>query len=272
MNVSWDTSIDDIENREEVYNFKNAEDFANFVSETNNNPALNSCFDDENEDLNKACNHWLSLLNTIIRKCFRKIRLKKVMKDKELEKLFEKKEELKTFLSLNENSHSEYYDKQEELDNVIEDIAEKCAKKNSDLVKKYLGDKDDGLAGFNQAKTWALKKKLSPKNTEEPPAAKKDAKGNLITDRKLLENLYMDTYVERLKPNDIFPGLEKLEAMKEYLFNLRYEACKTKKTEGWTKDDLNIVFKSLKNNKARDSHGHVYEIFKSGGDDLQIQC
>ena len=56
MNVSWDTSIDDIENREEVYNFKNDEDFAKFVRETNNNPALNSCFDDDNEELNKACN------------------------------------------------------------------------------------------------------------------------------------------------------------------------------------------------------------------------
>ena len=70
MNVSWDTSIDDIENREEVYNFKNDEDFAKFVRETNNNPELNSCFDDDNEGLNKACNRWLSLLNNIIRKCF----------------------------------------------------------------------------------------------------------------------------------------------------------------------------------------------------------
>ena len=87
-----------------------------------------------------------------------------------------------------------------------------------------------------------MKKKLSPKNTVEPPMAKKDAKGNLITDKKLLENLYMDTYIKRLKPNKIVPGLENLESLKEYLYKLRYEGCKSKKTEAWTRDDLNKVY------------------------------
>ena len=49
---------------------------------------------------------------------------------------------------------------------------------------------------------------------------KKDPKGNLITDKRLLEKLYLDTYVDRLKPNRIAPGLENLEKLKEYLFQL----------------------------------------------------
>ena len=238
MNVSWDTALDDTEERVEVYNFKNEEDFENFVKETNNNQALRTCFDNDEEDFDKSCNRWLSILNTIIKKCFRKIRIKKQVPNKELEKLFEKKEAIKTYLTLNDNTDEKYYEKKEELENVFEDIAEICAKDNKDTVKRYLGETDDGIDGFNQAKTWALKKKLSPKNIEEPPMAKKDKQGNLITDKKLLENLYMDTYVERLKPNEMVPGLENLENLKEYLFKLRYEACKDKKTDEWNQDEL----------------------------------
>ena len=43
------------------------------------------------------------------------------------------------------------------------------------------------IEGFSQAKTWSLRKKLSPKNTIDAPAAKKDAHGNLVTDRKELK-------------------------------------------------------------------------------------
>ena len=99
--------------------------------------------------------------------------------------------------------------------------------------------------------------------------AKKDVNGTLITDKKSLEKLYLDTYVDRLKPNRMASGLEKLEQMKEFLFNLRYESFKSKKTKEWSREDLEKVLKSMKNNKARDAHGHVYEIFKYGGDDLK---
>ena len=57
--------------------------------------------------------------------------------------------------------------------------------------------------------------------------------------------------------------------MKEYLFNLRYESCKTKKTKEWSRENLEKVLKSMKNNKARDAHGHIYELFKYGGEDLK---
>ena len=41
--------------------------------------------------------------------------------------------------------------------------------------------------------------------------AKKDAKGTLITEKSSLEQLYLDTYVERLKPNQMASGLEALD-------------------------------------------------------------
>ena len=42
-----------------------------------------------------------------------------------------------------------------------------------------------------------------------------------------------------------------------------------KVSNDWTEEDLEKVLKSLKNNKARDAHGHTYEIFKYGGKDLK---
>ena len=46
------------------------------------------------------------------------------------------------------------------------------------------------------------------------------------------------------------------------LFEMRIENAKFEVTEDWTIDDLEKVLKSLKNNKARDAHGHVYELYK----------
>ena len=134
--------------------------------------------------------------------------------DNELDELFGKKEELKTYLATNDNTEEGFDEKKDELETILEEIAEKCAQKNKDIIDEYFGSGDDGLDGFNQAKTWALKNKLSPKNADEPPMAKKDSKGNLITDKKLLEKVYMDTYIERLKPNKMAPGLENLEKLR----------------------------------------------------------
>ena len=64
------------------------------------------------------------------------------------------------------------------------------------MVEEYLGSQDDAIEGFNQPKTW----KLAPKNTFDPPAAKKDRFGNLVTDKKGLEDLYLETRAERTSP------------------------------------------------------------------------
>ena len=97
--------------------------------------------------------------------------------------------------------------------------------------------------------------KLQDKTCCATTMAKKDPKGNLVTDKSMLENLYLETYVERLEPNDMAPGLENLEKLKEYLFHLRYLNCKYKKSKEWSKEDLDKALKSLKNNKAM-GNGH----------------
>ena len=67
INVSWDTTFEDNAERNEIYNFKNNDDFENFIEMTRDNPALRNCFNDDTEDFNTACNKWFSILNSIIK-------------------------------------------------------------------------------------------------------------------------------------------------------------------------------------------------------------
>ena len=68
-----------------------------------------------------------------------------------------------------------------------------------------------------------------------------------------------------MTPNPTVPGYEDIRKYQKELFDLRLEACKSVSQSDWNMEDLEKVLKSLTNNKARDSHGHCYELFKYGG-------
>ena len=272
LNITWNTLFNEVDERIEIFNFRNSECFDTFKVMTENCEELLECFNDlETINLNEAASKWLKVFNDIIRKCFTKIRINRGRKNTDLEKLFSDREKEKGLIAENVNTGND--DKVEELRISVEDISEKisdiCASKNRDIVKEHIGITDDSFEGFSQLKAWEMKKRLCPKNTPDPPAAKKDKHGNLVTEKEALENLYIETYVDRLKPNTISEGLEDLEKLKNYLFELRYEVAKEAPAKEWSKDDLEKVLKSLKNNKARDAHGHVFELFKYGGSDLK---
>ena len=199
VDLKWNPKQYDQENRVEIYNYKNNDNFEKFVLLTTENKDLKHCFDDEEEDLEKASKRWLKTVKNIIKTSFDKIRIKKNNLKPELEVLFQKKESLKSQIAQKDNSElfEEAMNLGVELNDVEEKISEICAAKNRAIVKEYLGDKNDTMEGFTHAKTWGMKKKLSPKNTIDPPAAKKDEQGNLVTSREALEDLYLRTYKSR---------------------------------------------------------------------------
>ena len=125
------------------------------------------------------------------------------------------------------------------------------------------------MAAFKSSNTWNIKKKLIPKTTDDPPAAKIDRNGTLITGKKEIEKLLIETFQTRLSPNEMSQELKETEKLKEFLFQLRYEEAKGKQTESWNMIDLQRVLNYLPNNKARDAHGHVFELFKNGGSALK---
>ena len=75
--------------------------------ETENNVELKDCFNDEKEDLETAATRWISTLNKIIKKCFKRIRIKSERTNEDLDKLFTKKEDLKTKLTQTDDKSPE---------------------------------------------------------------------------------------------------------------------------------------------------------------------
>ena len=116
---------------------------------------------------------------------------------------------------------------------------------------------------------WQLKKKIGTQKYEVP-AAKKNKKGELITEQSKLKNLYEETYKQRLEHRKMKPELINMYKMKMELFELRNEVTKNIKSKNWTEDDLVQVLKKLKKNKSTDSQGLIYELFlpKILGQDL----
>ena len=171
FDVKWNAQSN-IQPRTEIYNYKNQASFDHFITLTNNNELMEKCFDNPEEDLEATSKRWLKLLKDTIKLSFKKIRIRNSNKNPKLDPLFQEKERL--MLKLNTSITTLEADLiKEELENIEAKIAAVCSEKNKNLTDEYLGLYDDTFEGFSQARTWSLVKKLAPKNTIEPPAAKK---------------------------------------------------------------------------------------------------
>ena len=117
---------------------------------------------------------------------------------------------------------------------------------------------------------WKVKQRVCPKQDVAYPVAKINKDGQMVSGKKELKKLYVDTYKERLKHRDMKPGYEQLRNLKENLFDARLKLAKIRKTENWKKSDLLKVTKQLKKNKAADPKGLISEIFQPNvaGSDL----
>ena len=95
LNSSWNPDKGEQIERKEVYNFNDKTCFQNFKFETDTNIDLQTCFNDTSENVNTACERWFKIFNTIIKRCFKKIRIKCQPKNKkEKTDLFEEKDNL----------------------------------------------------------------------------------------------------------------------------------------------------------------------------------
>ena len=77
---------------------------------------------------------------------------------------------------------------------------------------------------------WKLKNALCPK-LSDPPMAKRDQNGTLITSPHLLKNLFLETYKDRLRNREIKSELEDLFCLKTDLWDLRLEELEATKSK-----------------------------------------
>jgi hypothetical protein len=109
-------------------------------------------------------------------------------------------------------------------------------------------------------------KKYFPKIKPTLPVAKKNLKGQLITNP-----VYLDTFKYRLCHRPVQPEYEELLDLQEELFELRLELARIQKTKPWTMINLENALKKLKTGKCRDPEGLLRECFMEGviGNDLE---
>ena len=115
---------------------------------------------------------------------------------------------------------------------ILDDFIQKtCSEKNVKMVKDHVSNFTIN-GQFSQTGLWKLRKKLHPQQLD-PPMAKLDKKGNVITAPALLRNLYLETYVDRLSHREMKPEFNDIFEMKTTLWRWQCDYMKTKKSENW---------------------------------------
>jgi hypothetical protein len=100
--------------------------------------------------------------------------------------------------------------KLEKLDTILEQYS---GDKNKEKASNYVKNLESDTGGFNQLGMWKLKTQLCPKPVD-PPMAKVDERGKLVTSPHKLRKLYLETYSKRLEHRRINVELEDIFELK----------------------------------------------------------
>ena len=143
--------------------------------------------------------------------------------------------------------------------------------RNVETVKTQFATLDSFSGNFSQHGMWKVKRKIFP-IVSQPPMAKKDKFGNLITSAEPLKQLYLQTYIHRLRNRPMKDDMVELKKLKTDLWEGRLELSKKRKSKPWTLKQLDCVLKSLKYNQSRDPNELLNEVFKPPivGKDLKL--
>jgi len=262
------TSIDaewnkkEVPKRKESYFYKDEQSLKQFKEMTSEGQFLSEVFNDEKKDVEVTTKQFLKRMKFCITQCFRKTRMRGPKIDTKLDKLFEARRTLKT--KKDKTSC-------DELNRVEEMLAMECAEQNTKIVKEAC----DGIAcdngGIKMHNMWKMKKKLR-RTYCEPPAAMVDEYGNVVTDKKGIENIVIKRFEERLTPLTMKEDLVMHKVQREDLCSQRLEKARKNITPDWTPRELECVLKQLKNDKSKDPLDIPNELFKpeNAGIDLKL--
>ena len=258
--------------REEIYNLKNKACQEEFRKETEINKDILECFAN-NLSFETQCRQWKQAFDNIIKKCFRKIRIKQKKTDTETESLLVERLKFKKQLKLLDVEDGTKQILEQKIEQIEFDIGEDIAKENFKVISETVKELGvENLNGSGRKKLWGVLKRKFPKNSPAVPVGKKDSKEKIITNHEQLKHLYLKTYMQRMRNRPMKKNLEYMKIMKNKLFESRIELANENKTQPWKMIHLEAVLKALKKNKSRDPNGWVNELFQDGviGDNLKI--
>ena len=189
--------------REEILNLRNKAFQEVFKDETEHNLELLEVFE-KDVSLEIQSRNDFKVVNNILHKSFRKIRIANNRKkgNHALMEILDEKAKLKTKVNddkIDEITKKLVQDRIEQIEkNIANEIIEENRKVIMDTTKNLNGEKDN-LGGAGRKQMWKILKKKYPKTSPDVPVGKKDKSGNLITNHKGLKQLYLETYMHRLR-------------------------------------------------------------------------
>jgi hypothetical protein len=239
--------------KREIFNFKNTECQQKFYEVTQNTHKLSSCFRPGENFLDQSSKFFKTLDGTF-HQCFKKIRIKNktmnVNKKDDIQLSLELKTKLQMCLNESKSEFSREFIKKR-LAEVTDNILLLSSTRNKKIIDEHFHQLNNLDGTFSRIDMWKLKSKLLP-NKYDPPTAKKDGAGNLITAVEPLKKLYLSTYIHRLRHRPIREDLQDLFLLKHKLWEGRLTLLKSNVAKPWMEEDLDRVIKSLKNNQTRD--------------------
>ena len=190
--------------RKEFFNFKNKDDQQHFQEQTSITTKLSSSFS-QDRSFPHNTSIFFKNLRGAFQNNFQKVRItsgnRNKYGEKSLQGLLELKKELKIFI-LNSKCTLGKNIATIKLKEVEENLTANFAVKASEMIKDHVKEVETLDGNFSQVGFWKIKKKLCPR-AQEPPMAKRNENGILISSPNLLKNLYLQTYQHRLRQREM---------------------------------------------------------------------
>ena len=203
----------------EVFNFKNQECRKKFFEVSNNTNKFSLCFEENEGDFPKQANKFFRTLNGTFHECFKKIRITNKSgkpKNDEIQQCLQLKGQLTNFLREAKSSFSKQFI-QNNIGELECTISKLSSYKNATIVKEQLKQLETPDGSFSQNGMWKVHSKLFPRS-KDPPMAKLDKSGNLITAKGPLRDLYLQTYVQRLQNREMKNEYQEIFTLKTLLW------------------------------------------------------
>ena len=253
--------------RREIFNFKDTASQVYFKDITSKTKLFSDCFKND-LPLKQQVENWRQILKSHCQNAFKKIRINKKKNIKplkpELSFLINKRNKLKIIPENNENTKY--------LADIEEKISKLEAEENREMIGKNFKKFSMDPENINLSEMWKALKNICPKNGNALPIAKKNHKGELISNQDEIRILMAKEYKQRLRSRPMRPDLGDIKQRRDEIFNYQLKLAEENSSIPWKMNDLEKALSCLKNNKSRDHAGYSNELFKSGiiGTDLKL--
>ena len=256
--------------REFFLHYKNKKSQMKFKQLTTDTDEFTKCLNTNSSIIEKSY-LWKGVLNKFCSKSFMKIRINKKAKrlnvNPKVSKLINERYQLRK--QSKQHAKSDLFTSKIEFVNKQISLIE--AQDKRDKLFKYYEKFSSDSENVNILEMWKYMGKICPKFDQALPKAKYNHVGKLLSEKEGIKQSYALEFKNRFRPRPVRPDLRRIEKQRNHIFNLCLQNASNIEARDINERDLSQALRDLKNNKSRDPHGFINELFKSGmcGDNLK---